>query len=165
MSRFLRQNDFELLFKGPYKRFKKQGNSAVGKWKAKSIENQSDQIIGFAKFSRPDSDVSYHYGAIYIDDVRNGQFDESSETGGQRDGRFPTSYRGLDYSKHMMDVKRGRVQIWFGKKAKIPYLPEYADGYYKIRIKDSKSKEYYDYDSYKLGFESSVADVFGIELA
>ena len=81
MSRFLRRNDFELLFKGPYKRIKKQRNLAVGKWKAKSIENQSDQIIGFAKFSRPDADVSYHYGGIYIDEVSNGQFDESSETG------------------------------------------------------------------------------------
>ena len=165
MSRFLRQNDFELLFKGPYRRIEKQTNSVVGKWKAKSIEDRSDQIIGFAKFSRPETDTSYHYGVIYIDDVRNGLFDESHEAGDQRDGRFPTSYRGLDYSEKMINVKTGRVQIWFGKKAKIPYLPEYADGYYKIRIKDSKSNEYYDYDSYKLGFESNVADVFGIELS
>ena len=165
MSRFLRQNDFELLFKGPYRRIQKRRNFAVGKWKAKSIEDRSDQIIGFAKFSRPEGDLSYHYGAVYMDDVRNGVFDGRRGVGEERDRRFPTSYRGLDYSEKMMDVQKGRVQIWFGKKAKIPFLPEYADGYYKIRIKDLKSDEYYDYDSYKLGFEDSVAEVFGVDLA
>ena len=165
MSRFLRQNGFELLFKGPYRRFEKKRNSAAGKWIAKSIEDSSDKIIGFARFSRPDADTSPHYGAVYIDDVRNGQFDQSDETGNQRDGRFPTSYRGLDYSKKMINVKTGRVQIWFGQKAKIPYLPEYKDGYYKIRIKDARSNEYYDYDSYKLGFENDVSDVFGIDFS
>jgi hypothetical protein len=65
----------------------------------------------------------------------------------------------------MINVKKGRVQIWFGQQAKIPFLPEYADGYYKIRIKDMKSDEYYDYDSYKLGFERSVDEVFGIDLS
>lgn len=165
MSGFLRKNDFELLFKGPYNRIQKRRDFAVGKWKAKSTDDRSDAIIGFAKFSRPETETSPHYGAIYIDTHRNGAFDAVRGVGENRDERFPTSYRGLDYSREMINVKKGRVQIWFGQQAKIPFLPEYADGYYKIRIKDMKSDEYYDYDSYKLGFERSVDEVFGIDLS
>ena len=61
--------------------------------------------------------------AVFIDDVRNGVFDGRRGLGEERDRRFPTSYRGLDYSEKMMDVQKGRVQIWFGNKAKIPFLP------------------------------------------
>ena len=165
MSEFLRQNDFELLFKGPYRRIRKKRSYSVGKWRAKSTSAGSDVIIGFAKFSRPEGDSSFHYGTVYIDAMRNGEFDDYRRSGEGSDQRFPTSYRGLDYSEHMIDVKKGRVQIWFGKKAKIPFLQEYADGYYKIRIKDVKSDEYYDYDSYKVGFENSVAEIFGIDLS
>ncbi len=164
MSQFLRQNDFKLLFKGPYRRIKKKRDYSIGKWKAKSTDG-SDAIIGFARFSKPEGDYSYHFGTVYIDALRNGEYDEYRGMGEDSDQRFPTSYRGLDYSKEMIGVKKGRVQIWFGQKAKIPFLQEYADGYYKIRIKDVKSDEYYDYDSYKLGFETSVAEVFGIDLS
>jgi hypothetical protein len=55
MSGFLRKNDFELLFKGPYRRIQKRRDFAVGKWKAKSTDDRSDAIIGFAKFSRPET--------------------------------------------------------------------------------------------------------------
>lgn len=164
MSNFLRSNDFQLIFRGSYKRIENQKNMSIGRWKAKRLENSSDKIIGFAKFSRSEVSDSFDYGAVYIDSHRNGVYDAASNESDLYDKRIPTSYRSLDRTKKMLGMKKGKVKVWFGEKAKIPYLSEYADGYYKIRITDKSSGEYYDYDSYKLGFERTLSEVFGIEL-
>ena len=62
----------------------------------------------------------------------------------------------------MIKMQKGKVKVWFSKQAKF-YLNEYADGY-KIRITDKKSGEYYDYDSYKSGFEGINYEVFGVHI-
>ena len=164
MSKFLRSNGFEMVFRGSYKRIDNFRNSSVGRWRAKLLDNKSDKIVGFARFSRSEAPSSYDYGAVYIDSHRNGIYDDGSNEIGIYDKRVPTSYRSLDYTRKMIDMKKGKVEVWFGKKAKIPFLSEYADGYYKIRISDRSSAEHYDYDSYKLGFENTLSDVFGIDL-
>ena len=134
MSDFLRTNGFKLLFKGHYRRISKKRGNVIGKWKAKSTGDSNDKIIGFTSFRKPDLESSYHYGSVYIDAKRNGKFDPYNRESDSTDLRFPTSYRGLDYSKEMIGVKAGKVQIWLGTQAKIPYVQEYMDGYYKIRI-------------------------------
>ena len=140
-----------------------KNRTAVGKWKVKSLDDSSDKIIGFARFSIPSQDESYHYGAMFIDGRRNGRLDEYDRYREKNDERFPTSYTSVDRSKKMIDVVKGRAQIWFGTKMMIPYLPEYADGRYVIRIKDTKSDAYYEYNSYKSGFESTVNEFFGLD--
>ena len=158
---FLKQNGFELMFKGRYKRNKKKRNSSIGSWKARSINDPSDQIVGYAEFTIPSDRTSAHYGAIYSDSVRNNKYDVRND---QYDRRFPTSYSERDYSREMINMKKGIVQIWFGTKRKIPDLKEYADGYYAIVLKDRKSGEYYSYDSYKSGFEEMLIEVYGIDM-
>ena len=158
---FLKQNGFELMFKGRYKRNKKRRDSAFGSWKAWSIDDPSDQIVGHASFTIPNDGVSAHYGAIYTDSVRNNKYDTKND---QYDRRFPSSYSHRDYSREMMDMKKGIVQIWFGTKSKIPNLKHYADGYYTIILKDRESGEYYSYDSYKSGFEEMLLEVYGIDM-
>ena len=112
MSDFLRNNGFKLLFKGPYRRIKKKGGRAVGKWKVKATDNSDDKIIGFTTFRKPEGESSYHYGGVYIDGKRNGEFDPYDRDSESNDRRFPTSYRELDYSEKMISVKKGKAQIW-----------------------------------------------------
>ena len=66
MSNFLRSNDFQLIFRGSYKRIENQKNMSIGRWKAERLENSSDKIIGFAKFSRSEVSDSFDYVAVYI---------------------------------------------------------------------------------------------------
>ena len=164
MSRFLRDNVFQLIFRGSYKRINHRKKLSVGRWKAKLLDNKSDWIIGFTKFSKPESSKTYHNGAVYIDSNRNKIYDDTSSDHAVYDKRIPTSYRSLDYTKKMIKMQKGKVKVWFSKQAKIPYLNEYADGYYKIRITDNKSGEDYDYDSYKSGFEELIREVFGVHI-
>ena len=158
---FLKQNGFELMFKGKYERNKKTRNFSRGMWKARSIDDPSDKIVGHAKFTIPKDRSSAHYGAIYSDSTRNNKYDSKSNI---YDRRFPTSYSSRDYSRKMVNMKKGIVEIWFGTKSKIPYLEHYADGYYTIILKDPKSEEYFNYDSYKSGFENMLLEVYDIAI-
>lgn len=165
MSNFLRRNGFELIFKGRYKRTENSESTSLGRWKAKLLENKSDKITGFAKFTRSEGTIPYDYGMVFVDTNQNRIYDNGSNGSEIYDRRIPTSYRNLDRTKEMVNVEKAKFEIWFGEKAMIPYLEEYEDGYYKIKITDKKSGEYYTYDSYKQGFEDIIAESFGINLA
>lgn len=121
MSR-LRDNGFQLIFRGSYKRINHRKKLSVGRWKAKLLDNKNDRIIGFTKFSKPESSKTYHNGAVYIDSNRNKIYDDTSSDHAVYDKRIPTSYRSLDYTKKMIKMQKGKVKVWFSKQAKIPNL-------------------------------------------